>query len=67
MFKNLSLDVAAWWETVTPEFAFLLGLFFAVVAAGLAGEWLRQRSHGHRAPSSHSEAQRRRRRAAPGT
>jgi hypothetical protein len=37
-------DLAAWWATVSPEFAFLLGLPFVVAACGLAAEcWRRHR------------------------
>ena len=42
MLKNLWVDWAAWWETVTPEFAFLLALPFVVAAVGLASDWVRQ-------------------------
>lgn len=34
---------STWWATVTPGFAFLLALPFAVVAAGLLGDAARRR------------------------
>jgi hypothetical protein len=34
---------SAWWDTVTPSFAFLLALPFAVAAAGLLGDAVRRR------------------------
>jgi hypothetical protein len=43
MLKNFSADWMAWWETVTPEFAFLLALPFAVAAVGLAADCVRRR------------------------
>ena len=46
MLENFWIDWAAWWTTVTPEFAFLLGLPFAVAAIGLLGEVVR--SHRRR-------------------
>lgn len=39
-------DLAAWWSTVGPEFAFLLALPFVVAGCGLAAECWRR----HRAP-----------------
>lgn len=36
-------ELAAWWTTVPPEFAFLLGLPFAVAALGL---WADGRADG---------------------
>lgn len=45
MFENFWVGWAAWWHTVTPEFAFLLALPFVVAAAGYAAQCLRhQRS-----------------------
>lgn len=35
MLQDLWLDMAAWWDSVPPEFAFLLALPFAVAAIGL--------------------------------
>ena len=35
MMHTAWTDLAAWWATVPPEFAFLLGLPFAVAALGL--------------------------------
>jgi hypothetical protein len=45
MFTDrFSIDWAAWWASVTPEFAFLLALPFGVAAAALAGDaWRRRR------------------------
>lgn len=40
MFNELWTDWAGWWESVTPEFGFLLALPFLVVAAGLVAECL---------------------------
>lgn len=34
---------SAWWDTVTPSFAFLLALPFMVVAAALLGDAVRCR------------------------
>lgn len=34
---------SAWWDTVTPGFAFLLALPFAVAAMGLLGDAVRRR------------------------
>lgn len=34
---------SAWWDTVTPSFAFLLALPFAVAAASLLGDAVRRR------------------------
>lgn len=36
MPKDFWPDLAAWWATVPPEFAFLLAVPFAVAALGLA-------------------------------
>ena len=36
MESLMRFDWAAWWATVTPEFALLLALPFAVAAAGWA-------------------------------
>jgi len=43
MFDELCMDWAAWWESVTPEFGFLLALPFLIVAVGLTAECLGQR------------------------
>jgi len=43
MLDALWTDVATWWNTVTPEFAFLLALPFMVAAAGLLGACVRWR------------------------
>ena len=40
-------DLAAWWSSVSPEFAFLLALPFVVGACGLAAECWRRH---HRPP-----------------
>jgi biotin transporter BioY len=38
-------ELGTWWSTVTPEFAFLLGLPFMVALVGLvAHAWRRRRS-----------------------
>lgn len=37
---------SAWWDTVTPSFAFLLALPFMVAAVGLIGDALRRRRGG---------------------
>ncbi len=46
MIEDFWVGSVAWWHTVTPEFAFLLGLPFAVAAAGLAvdGLWRQRRT-----------------------
>lgn len=36
MLHDLWLDMVAWWDSVPPEFAFLLALPFGVAAIGLA-------------------------------
>lgn len=43
MLASFLSDWSAWWQTVTPEFAFLLALPFAVAAAGLLAEFVRCR------------------------
>ncbi len=43
MIEDFWVGSVAWWHTVTPEFAFLLALPFAVAAAGLAATGLRRR------------------------
>ena len=44
MLRNFWIDLSAWWAGVSPEFAFLLALPFAVAAIGLAGDaWRRRR------------------------
>ena len=45
MFDTWMNGFSAWWQTVTPEFAFLLALPFAVAAAGFVGDRVRRR-HG---------------------
>jgi hypothetical protein len=46
MFDRWIDDLAAWWQTVTPEFAFLLALPFVVGALGLwADRWRRRKPH----------------------
>lgn len=46
MIEDIWVGSVAWWHTVTPEFAFLLGLPFAVAAAGWAvdGLWRHRRT-----------------------
>lgn len=34
---------STWWDTVTPEFAFLLAMPFMVAAVGLIGDAARRR------------------------
>jgi hypothetical protein len=36
-------ELAAWWQTVSPEFVFLLALPFVVGAAGLLADCVRRR------------------------
>lgn len=43
MLENFWFDWVAWWRTVTPEFAFLLALPFAVAAVGHAVDCIRRR------------------------
>jgi hypothetical protein len=43
MIGSLLSELAAWWRTVTPEFAFLLALPFAVALAGWLSESLGRR------------------------
>ncbi len=38
-----AIDWAAWWASVSPEFAFLLALPFVVAALGLVADRLRRR------------------------
>lgn len=40
------LDWAAWWASVPPEFAFLLGLPVLVALAGAIGAWRERRPRG---------------------
>jgi hypothetical protein len=44
MLASFYVDWSAWWQTVTPEFAFLLALPFIVAAAG----WIAERMHRHK-------------------
>jgi len=46
MLKDFWTDMATWWETVTPEFTFLLALPFAVALAALAGACVRRHRVG---------------------
>lgn len=46
MLKNFWFEWTAWWATVTPEFAFLLALPFAVVAVAFVGDFVRARRRG---------------------
>jgi hypothetical protein len=39
-------DLAAWWSTVSPEFAFLLALPFMVAALGIAADCIRRHRRG---------------------
>jgi len=41
-------DLAAWWSTVSPEFAFLLALPFAVAVLGIAADCIRRHRRGRR-------------------
>ncbi|MBL8346906.1 MAG: hypothetical protein JNN03_15810 [Rubrivivax sp.] len=50
MLNDLWLDMAAWWATVPPEFAFLFALPFAVAAAGLGADRLRRHRPGAEDP-----------------
>ena len=43
MLATFWIDWTAWWDTVPPEFAFLLALPFAVAAVGLAADCVRGR------------------------
>ena len=43
MLETLRVDFAAWWSTVTPDFAFLLALPFLVAGAAALGELVRRR------------------------
>jgi hypothetical protein len=43
MLERFQMDWSGWWATVTPEFAFLLGLPFGVAAVALIGDAVRQR------------------------
>ena len=43
MFENLCIEFATWWTSVTPAFAFLLVLPFAVGGAGVIADALRRR------------------------
>jgi hypothetical protein len=45
MLQDWIEEWAAWWETVSPEFAFLLALPFVIAAASVIGECCR-RKHG---------------------
>ncbi|MGE5089487.1 MAG: hypothetical protein ACM3QY_10210 [Candidatus Levyibacteriota bacterium] len=45
MLRDLWQEWLAWWETVSPEFAFLLALPFVVAAASAIAERCRRR-HG---------------------
>jgi hypothetical protein len=64
--QTLMQELMEWLGALSPEFAFLLVLPFAVAAAALAAEWVRHRRsrrqsrrtptkrpgrHGHRVPS----------------
>jgi hypothetical protein len=43
MFERWIAAWTAWWQTIPPEFAFLLGLPIVVAAAGLWADWRRRR------------------------
>jgi len=43
MLETIWDEAAAWWHTVSPEFAFLLALPFVVAAAGCAAECVRRK------------------------
>jgi hypothetical protein len=43
MFDHWIEAFAAWWQSVTPEFAFLLALPFVVGALGLWADWRQRR------------------------
>ena len=39
-------DLMAWWDSVPPEFVFLLALPFVVAALGLFAAWRERRRRG---------------------
>jgi len=43
MLDTLWQEWTAWWAALTPEFAFLLALPFAVASLGLLREWFCRR------------------------
>ncbi len=43
MPQSFWMESTAWWDTVPPEFAFLLGLPFAIAALALFGNAVRRR------------------------
>jgi hypothetical protein len=45
MFETWWTDWSTWWEAMTPQFAFLLALPFAVVALAFLGDFVRERRH----------------------
>ncbi|MBU6483595.1 MAG: hypothetical protein KGR23_02220 [Betaproteobacteria bacterium] len=45
MIRDWWQDWLAWWETVSPEFAFLLALPFAIAVASAIGECCRRKHH----------------------
>lgn len=43
MIARFTADLASWWATVTPEFAFLLALPFVVGLVGVIADCVRRR------------------------
>lgn len=46
MSRDWMEEWLAWWETVSPEFAFLLALPFVIAAASAIGECCRRKRGG---------------------